>query len=160
MSDQSKVGRSLRASWPFMLPAMPDAAGLQTETWFKEQAASFNEMQKAWAIWLVRRQEAMEAASRTFHTMLGCRDIGSMAAAYGDWLMGSMNRLVAEMNDAREEALRLAEFGQRSVAALMQQGAQAAAPASPADAERETRRARGAARSEAAHEAGEKRAAE
>jgi hypothetical protein len=160
MSDQAKTGRSFGTAWPFMLPAMPEAAGPQTETWFKEQAVWLNEMQKAWAIWLLHRQEAMEATSRTFQTMLGCRDVGSMAAAYGDWVTGSMNRLMAEMNDAREEALRLAECGQRSVAALMQQGTQGTGTVSAAHMETGSRRARGAVRTEGAREASEQNAAE
>jgi hypothetical protein len=147
-------------SWPFMMPTMTDAAQLHLETWFKEQAALLGEMQKAWTAWLTRRQEAMEATSRTFQMMLGCRDIDAMAAAYGDWLTGSMDRLVADISDAREEGLRLADFGQKSLAALMAQGARATAIASPTPTPRKTRRVRGTAQPETAHEAGEQEAAE
>jgi hypothetical protein len=163
MSDQAKVDRGSGTSRPFVLPNMTDATRLQMETWFKEQAALLDETQKALAAWLARRQEAMEATSRTFQAMLGCKDVGAMAAAYGEWLTGSMNRIVADMNDARDEALRLADFGQNSMAALMQQSAEAASMRTttpPTAAETETPRTKGAPRAESTHEAGQQRAAE
>src|SRR5271166_5256589 len=46
---------------------------------------------------------------------------------YGEWLTNSMNRIFADMNDAREEALRLAEIGRKSVAALFRPTADAVA---------------------------------
>jgi hypothetical protein len=50
-----------------------------------------------------------------------------MTTAYGEWLANSMNRTFADLNDARDEALRLAEIGQKSVAALFRPIADAAA---------------------------------
>jgi hypothetical protein len=77
--------------------------------------------------WTKRRQEAMEASSRTFHAICGCKDAGAMTIAYAEWLTNSMNRIFADVNDARDEALRLAEIGRKSVAALLRPIADAAA---------------------------------
>lgn len=151
MSDQAKPTRG--PGWPFALPNVPDALQLQMDTCVKEQTALFEGTQKTLARWMKRRQEAMEATSRTFQAMLGGRDAGALSAAYNDWLTGSIDRLVADLNDARDETLRLAEFGQRSWAALMQQCEAAASPiaVSPVTA-REAPRAKSPPRGEPAPE--------
>ena len=41
-----------------------------------------------------------------------------MTTAYREWLTNGMNRIFADVNAARDEALRLAEIGQKSVVAL------------------------------------------
>ncbi len=59
------------------------------------------------AAWTKRRQEAAESGFRTLQEMCGCRDAGSMTAAYSKWLTSSMERIAVNMNEAREQALRL-----------------------------------------------------
>lgn len=124
MSDQSKVERSLAPALPFMSPNVVETLQAQTRVLLDEQADLLDETQKVTATWLKRRQEAMEAGTRTFEATCGCKDPGTMAAIYSEWLTDNMNRVLADVNDAREEGLRLAEIGQRSVGALFRQGAQ------------------------------------
>ncbi|HZB92789.1 MAG TPA: phasin family protein [Stellaceae bacterium] len=145
MSDQAKP-----ATWPFALPSLADAMQRQMDTWVKEQSALLDETQKTLARWTKRRQEAMEATSRTFQAILGCKDAGGLPAVYNDWLTGSIDRLVADMHDARDETLRLAEFGQKSMAALMQQCEAAASPIAPPSAATEAPRAKAELRGQAA----------
>ena len=80
-----------------------------------------------------------------------------MTTAYPEWLTNSMNRIFADVNDARDEALRLAEIGRKSVAALFRPTADAAVSTkntvSSAAAGTEAGRTKGAPPTTAVHEA-------
>ena len=84
-----------------------------------------------------------------------------MTTAYAEWLTNSMNRIFADVNDARDEALRLAEIGRKSVAALFRPTADAAASTkntvSSAAAGTEAGQTEGAPPTTAVHEAHEVR---
>jgi hypothetical protein len=163
MSDQSQVKSHRETSWPLIVQNMPPAVQVHMDAWFHEQAGLFDEMQKMMGAWMKRRQEAMEAAFRTFQRASNCKDAGALAACYGEWLTGNVNRIIADLDDARDEALRMGEIGQKSAAALWQQGAREKAPAAaaaPVAAERGTRRAKDLPPSESVQEPGERSAAE
>jgi hypothetical protein len=74
------------------------------------------------AAWTKRRAEGAEANFRIFQAMGRCMDPASMSAAYCEWLTSSMNRILADMDDVREEALRLAAKGRNSMTAIIGQG--------------------------------------
>jgi len=150
MSEREKVG----IPWAFMFPNMSNAPRLQM--------TMLHEAQKQVAVWMKRRFDAMEATSRSFQAMLGCKDVGHMAAAYGEWLAGSMNLLIADMNDGRDAALRMVNFGQNAMAAVRYQRTEAKVPSTTAPhtaGAKEAPRVKGAP-SQATHEMGEQRAAE
>ena len=90
-----------------------------------EQTELLEESQKMMAAWTRRRQEAMETGFKAFQTMCGCKDASALTAVYGECLANSMSRIAADVNDAREVALRLAQIGHKSATALVQQGADA-----------------------------------
>jgi hypothetical protein len=127
MSDQSNVEKGFGTAWPFVLPNVAETFQFQMRALLQEQAELLDQTQKIMAAWTKRRQEAIEANSRTFQAICGCKDAGAMTTAYREWLANSMNRTFADLNDARDEALRLAEIGQKSVAALFRPIADAAA---------------------------------
>jgi hypothetical protein len=164
MSDQSNVGKGFGTAWPFVLPNMTATFQFQVRALLQEQAELLDETQKIMAAWTKRRQEAIEASFRTFQAISGCKDAGAMADAYREWLTNSMNRILVDVNDARDEALRLAGIGQRSVAALFRSTADAAASTkntvSSTAAGMEARRTKGAPPTNAGHEARERTAAE
>lgn len=164
MSDQSNVEKGFRTAWPFVLPNVAETFQFQMRALLQEQAELLDEAQKIMAAWTKRRQEAMEASFRTFQAISGCKDAGAMTTAYREWLTNSMNRSFADMNDARDDVLRLAEIGQKSVAALFRPTADAAASTkntvSSTAAGTEARRTKGAPPTNAAHEAHERTAAE
>jgi hypothetical protein len=159
MSDQSNVEKGFGTAWPFVLPNVAETFQFQMRAWLQEQAELLDETQQIMAAWTKRRQEAMDASFRTFQAISGCKDAGAMTTAYREWLANSMNRIFADLNDARDEALRLAEIGQKSVAALFRPIADAAASTkntvSSTAAGSEARRARGAQSTNAAQEAHE-----
>jgi hypothetical protein len=127
MSDQSNVEKGIGTAWPFVLPNVAETFQLEMRALLQEQAELLDQTQKIMAAWTKRRQEAIEANSRTFQAICGCKDAGAMTTAYREWLANSMNRTFADLNDARDEALRLAEIGRKSVAALFRPIADAAA---------------------------------
>jgi hypothetical protein len=118
VSDQSKVEKGFGTAWPFVLPNVAETFQFQMRAWLPYQAELLDGTQKIMAAWTKRRQEAVEASSRTFQAICGCKDAGAMTTAYAEWLANSMNRIFADVNDARAEALRLAEIGRKSVAAV------------------------------------------
>ena len=135
MSEQSKIESGFGMALPFASPEL------------------FEETQKAMAAWMKRRQEAMEAGFRSFQAMCACKDPASLAAAYSEWLTNTMNLITEEMNDTRNEALRWGEIGQRSMAAPFRTAVMPmAAASSPAAAEKEPGRVKGASRSETPRE--------
>ncbi len=118
MSDQSTGEKGFETTWPFVLPNVAETFQFQMRAMLQEQAELLDETQKVMAAWTKRRLEAMEASFRTFQAICGCKDAGAMTSAYREWLTNSMNRIFADVNDTRDEALRLAEVGQKSVVAL------------------------------------------
>jgi hypothetical protein len=132
----------------------------QMRALLQEQAELLDETQKIMAAWTKRRQEAMEASFRTFQAISACKDAGAMTTAYGEWLTNSMNRIFADMNGARDEAVRLAELGQKSVAAHFRPTADAKSTkntVSSTAAGMELRETKGFAPTKSAHEGHEAR---
>ncbi|MGA7324807.1 MAG: hypothetical protein WBX25_10070 [Rhodomicrobium sp.] len=121
MSDQRKAGNTAGTPWPFVSGDVASTMQVQMQALLAEQAQFLDETQKIMAAWTKRRQEAMDANFRTFKAMGCCTDPAAMSAAYGDWLANSMNRIFADMDEARQEALKLAEMGQKSMTALLAQ---------------------------------------
>ena len=157
MSDQSNVEKGFGTAWPFVLPNVAETFQFQMRAWLQEQAELLDETQKIMAAWTKRRQEAVEASSRTFQAICGCKDAGAMTTAYAEWLTNSMNWIFGDVNDARDEALRLAEIGRKSVAVVFGPTVVALASTkntvSPAVAGTEARRTKGAPPTTAVHEA-------
>lgn len=162
MTDQSKTEDSFWMALPFSTPNFAEAWQMPVKVFLEGQTKLLDESRKVTATWMKRRQEAMETGMQAFGAIAGCRDSGAMAAICGEWFKGSMDRLMADMNDARDEGARLAEIGQRSVMALFRRGADAAAtdkPKPPAPS-REPERAKRSSGSESASETRERSAAE
>jgi hypothetical protein len=103
MSDQSNVEKGFGTAWPFVLPNVAETFQFQMRAWLQEQAELLDETQKIMAAWTKRRQEAMEARSRTFQAISGCKDAGALTTAYREWLANSMDRIFADLNEARGE---------------------------------------------------------
>jgi hypothetical protein len=156
MSDQSKVEKSFGIAWPFASPHAAESVQVQMQALLKDQADLLNEIQKAMAGWMKRRQEMAEAGFRTFQAMCACKDPAAFAAAYGEWLTNSMSGILVDINTARDEAQRLAQIGQNSATALFRHGADVPSTTtiavSPSAPESESTRTKGASRTPRAHE--------
>jgi hypothetical protein len=117
MSDQSQIGSRRERSWPIGLQNV-----VQMEPWFDDQAELLDETWKMWGAWMNRRQEAIDAAFRMFDTATHCEDATSVIGVYSEWLAGNMKRIIADLDDARDEALRLAAIGQKAAAVFWRHG--------------------------------------
>jgi hypothetical protein len=71
----------------------------------QEQAELLDETQHALATWMRRRRETMEVSIRKCQAISACKEASAMTA-YAERLTSSMNRIFAEMNGVRDEALR------------------------------------------------------
>jgi Phasin protein len=162
MSEQPKTEQSYPMTSPFGAPIFAEAWQMPMKVLLEEQAELLDESRKMSAAWMKRRQEATEAGLQAFGALAGCRDPGTVAAICSEWFKGSMDRLMADMNDARAEGARLAEIGQRSALALFRQGVDtvAADKLVPSAPNREPERAKRPSRSESGRETGERSAAE
>lgn len=114
MNSQTKSAKAPS----FTSPAIPQMLQMQMQALLQEQAALLEETQKTMAAWTKRRQEALDASLRTLAAMGAGLDPAAMTLAYSDWLNSSMNRIFEDMDSVREEALRVAQLGQKSMAAL------------------------------------------
>jgi hypothetical protein len=106
MSEVSKP--DVTAAWTFVLP---------------QQAAMVEEMNTLMSCWMKRRQEALESGLQAFQKMAASRDPTEAAKACADWMGGSLNRILADVTDARERSVRMVELSQKAVQALSGQAA-------------------------------------
>lgn len=127
MSDQSKAENNFRIALPFIPPNFVKAWQGPMKALLEEQAELLDESRKMTATWLKRREEAMAAGMQACSAIAACRDPGMMTAILSEWLTDSVNRVMADMNEARDEGVRLAEIGQKLLAALFAQSAHVAA---------------------------------
>jgi hypothetical protein len=155
MTDQSKVEKSVGMAWPFASPQAAESMQVQIQALLKEQADLLDESRKSMTAWMRRRQEMMEAGFRTFQAMCACKDPAAFTAVYGEWLTSNINGILDEMNNACNEALRMAEFVQNSATPLFRQNADAPTTATTAVSSfpsgTATGRTKSAPRTEAAH---------
>jgi hypothetical protein len=93
------------------------ALQVQIASLLQEQAELLGEARRWMEIWTRRRRDAMRASCRT----LCGREAEAVAASYGDRLVARMNRVMADIDDARNEALRSAETVAPSLARLTRQ---------------------------------------
>ena len=124
MTKQAKPEKAHRGAWPFALPNVSPSVEAQSRAWLEGQAELVEHTQEMMAGWMKRRQEAVESLFHALRELNGCRDLTGAAAVYNEWLNGSMRRAMADMNEAREEGLKLIEIGQRSLAGLASREAQ------------------------------------
>jgi hypothetical protein len=106
------------------------ALRVQIASLLQEQAELLDEARQRMEAWTRRRRDAMQASRRT---LCGRAEAEALAASYGDWLAASMDRVLSDMADARNQALRSAETMQRSLGSRVAAPV-GAPPGAPADA--------------------------
>lgn len=57
--------------------------------------------------WLTRRQEAFETGIDALRRMSACKTPVEMAVIYGEWLSGSMTRVLADLEEGQKASLAL-----------------------------------------------------
>jgi len=82
--------------------------------------------------WMGRRQEALETGLDALKRMSACKTPIEVAIIYGEWLSGSMTRILADLEDGQAHAVRM--VGQVQEASRTLFAAPQAAPAETAPA--------------------------
>lgn len=108
----------------------PDVAAA-FNAWMPQQSELLEQMNGLMSCWMKRRQEALETGLQAFQKMATCQDPASAAKVCADWMGGSMNRLLADVSDAREHSVKMMELGQKAYQAMLSAQAQAAAKIPP-----------------------------
>jgi hypothetical protein len=57
--------------------------------------------------WMARRQEAFETGMEALRRMSACKTPVEMAVIYGEWLSGSMTRILADLEEGQKASLAL-----------------------------------------------------
>jgi hypothetical protein len=57
--------------------------------------------------WMTRRQEALETGLDAIKRMTACKTPLEAAVIYGEWLSGSMTRVLADVEDVQKASLSL-----------------------------------------------------
>jgi hypothetical protein len=109
----------------------PDIAAA-VNTWMPHQSELIEQMNGLVSCWMKRRQEALETGLQAFQKMAACQDPASAAKVCADWMGGSMNRILADVSDARDRSVKMMELGQKAYQAMLSAQAQAAAKIPPA----------------------------
>ena len=121
MSNVQKDDTSPVIAWQFFAP-VPDTVRHEEDLQgaLRGDMALFEEAEKKAAAWMDRRQVAFESGLKALGDLWACKDPVSAAAVWGGWLSGSMNRIVADLSDAQDFAMKAAAAGQLTAQAMVE----------------------------------------
>jgi hypothetical protein len=80
----------------------------------------FDEAEKKARNWVDRRRFAVESGLKALGEMSACKDPVSAAAIYGRWLIGSLNDIAADLQDAQDFAIKATAIGQSTARAMVE----------------------------------------
>lgn len=120
---QNKSEREIAMSMPLPVLSQNSIEAWQGLTKLLQamQAELLDGTRKLTSAWMERRQEALETGLRAFGEMAASKDPGSTTAICNNWIAGSMSRLTADMNDASDLWMRLAEIARNSTMDISRQ---------------------------------------
>jgi hypothetical protein len=110
--------------------ASPTALAECQKVALQQQHELLEDAQQRMAAWLRRRQVALETGIDALTRMSACKAPVEMAAIYGEWMAGSITRILADVDDAQAHTAKLAEHFHKATSTLLE--APQAAPAEPA----------------------------
>jgi len=96
----------------------------------QQQHEVLEDAQQRMAAWLRRRQLALETGLDALTRMSACKTPVEMAAIYGEWMAGSITRMLADVDDAEAHTAKLAGHFHKATSTLFE--TPQAAPAEPA----------------------------
>ena len=119
--------------------AWTGAVNLQCEAWLASQADLLDAVHATMSVWLTRQSEGAAATLRTMERASKSTDPVEFAAAYGEWLSGSVERLIAEIACVRQQTMALCGQTVEGVARAARSAAPNAAAGPSADEPRPAR---------------------
>jgi hypothetical protein len=117
MSEPTKTDWTKTIAWQAGAPSQANALQCQKLV-LEQQRELFDQVQQRMAAWTKRRQEALQTGLDALQRMSACKDPVSAATICGEWVSGSFSRIVEDMNDARDHALKMTEQFQKATQAL------------------------------------------
>ncbi|MBN9091426.1 MAG: hypothetical protein J0J01_31290 [Reyranella sp.] len=100
----------------------PDVTAVWTSA-MPQHVQMLEHMNSLVAAWMKRRQEALTTGLEAAQKMAACQDPATAAKVYADWMGGSLNRIMADINDTREHADKMAELSRTALQAMSGQAA-------------------------------------
>ncbi len=97
----------------------------------QQQQELFEDAQQRLAARTRRRQEALETGMSALARMSSCKTPVEAAAIYGEWMSGSISRIMADMDDAQAHAAKMAEKLQKASQAVFETAPRMAADLAP-----------------------------
>jgi hypothetical protein len=85
------------------------AATRASELWIESQARIFEKFDEIVRRWLDRRREALDAARQSFEDLRNDSSIGGLMRIQQEWVIGSMNRLAADIAELNGAVLNVAQ---------------------------------------------------
>jgi Phasin protein len=80
-----------------------------SDLWIESQARLFEEFDEVARHWLDRRREALDAARQSFEELRNDNSIGGLMRIHQEWMIGSMNRLAADIAELSGVVLNIAQ---------------------------------------------------
>jgi hypothetical protein len=81
------------------------------------------------AAWTKRRQEALATGIDAIARMSGCKSPVEMVTICGEWMSGSISRIIADFEDAQAHAAKMAEHLNTTSKTMLEASHAAATPA-------------------------------
>jgi hypothetical protein len=122
MNDSKSTEVGPMIAWQSFVP-LPDTVRHEEELQgaVREDMALFGEADKKARAWMDRRRLAIESGLKALGEISTCRDPVSAVAIYGRWLIGSLNGITADLQDAQDLAIKATAIAQ-STARVMVEG--------------------------------------
>lgn len=100
----------------------------------QQQHDLLHDAQQRTAAWIRRRQVALETGIDALARMSACKTPVEMTTICGEWVSGSITRMLADLDDAQAHTVRMAQHFQKASSTLLASPQAAPTePASPAD---------------------------
>ena len=121
MTDVKKDEAGPVIAWQLLAP-LPTSARHEEDLQgaLRGDIALIDEVEKKATAWMDRRQLAFGSGLKALGEMSACNDPVTVAAIYGRWLCGSMNRLAEDVQDAQDFAVKAATVGHQTIQAMIE----------------------------------------
>ena len=74
----------------------------------QQQQELYDDAQQRVLAWTRRRQEALETGIDALKRMSACKTPVAVATIYGEWVSGSLSRILTDIDEAQAHALKMA----------------------------------------------------
>ena len=87
------------------------AVATGADSWMESQMRVFDQIDEMARHWLDRRREALDATRRSMEEMRACEHMGDVFRIQQEWLLGSLQRITADVAELSGAAMALPRAG-------------------------------------------------